>query len=106
MIGKSKSKPELLGACLLLDKSKISKWQLSALKEALDLIEIKVVLNSKTQFGKRQSSKFPLLFDKSISFKKPSIKKVKYDFSGVRVIEFDYNHENGWNFFQRKLNIF
>ena len=48
----------------------------SALKEALDLIEIKVVLNSKTQFGKKTpSQKLPLLFDKSISFKKPSIKK-------------------------------
>ena len=30
-------------------------------------------------------------------------KQVKYDFSGVRVIEFDYNHENGWNFFPEKI---
>ena len=75
MINKSKSKSDPLSACLLIYRSKISKWQLSALKEALDLIEIKVVLNSKTQFGKKTIfKKFPLLFDKSISLKKPSIK--------------------------------
>lgn len=86
-----------LTAALILDNVTLSKWEVSALEEASDLIDIRLILNCKNTKTKKALKKNFLYYVLNvIALKNSTTKLAKYQLSDETVIDFDSIYEGNW----------
>lgn len=86
-----------LKAALILDNSNIKKWQLDALIEASDLIDIKVVLNCQNTTSKKDFSKNLVYYILSrMTIKNKLTEYTKYQNDKASIINFDSEYKGNW----------
>ena len=87
-----------LKTAIILDNMFLSKWQLTALKEAMTLVEVKVVLSCQnTKTKKRIIKNFFYYLLNFFTLKNDLTKKVPFDLSGsFEVLSFDSNYQGVW----------
>lgn len=95
-----------LKAALILSNSKITMWQKEALTEALDVIDVKLVLNCQNTKAKRDYSKHLLYYVlNAISLKNNKYtRRVDYKYSGVDTINFDSIYEGNWQYIPEDIS--
>jgi hypothetical protein len=84
-------------AAIILDNLALSKWQLDALNEASDLLEVTTILNCKnTTTKKRPVKNFLYYLINAASLKNHLTRKTPYHITNENVIDFDSEFEGAW----------
>lgn len=87
-----------LKAAIILDNLKITAWQKDALTEALELLDIKFILNCQNTKTKKDISKHSFYYALNVFALKNNklTKKIEYETLGVEVLNFNSLYSGNW----------
>ena len=87
-------------AALILDDLSICKWQRDALSDALDILDVQLVLNCTNTATKRKLDKHLFYYIlNSLTLKNTESRKGPYDVTRESVVHFDADYQGLWQSF-------